>query len=112
MFRITTRGIDGELVLTLEGYLTGPWVQELEACWRQVIERAPGAQVRVDLTGLCRVDGPGRDLLSVMHRAGARLAARGCVMPVLVREIAEESLSFPSSRGLERAREWIEEETC
>jgi ABC-type transporter Mla MlaB component len=97
MFRITTRGNDGELVLTLEGYLAGPWVQELETCWQRVIESAPGAQVQVDLTDLCRVDAAGRDFLSVMHRAGARLVARGCVMPVLVREIAEESVSVPSS---------------
>lgn len=89
MFRITTRGADGELVLTLEGYLTGPWVQELEACWHNVVEAAPGARVQVDLSSLCRVDSEGRELLREMHQAGARLVARGCVMPVLVREIEE-----------------------
>jgi ABC-type transporter Mla MlaB component len=89
MFRITTRGADGELVLTLEGYLTGPCVEELERCWHSVVSQAPGALLRVDLTGLWRVDAAGRDLLSEMYRTGARLVAKGCVMPVLVREIAE-----------------------
>ena len=89
MFRITTRGADGELVLTLEGNLTGPWVDELNTCWQTVIAAAPGAQLRVDLSSLCRVDSDGRELLRTMHRSGARLVARGCVMPVLVREIAE-----------------------
>lgn len=89
MFRITTKGVDGELVLTLEGNLTGPWVRELETCWRAVAQTAPGARLRVDLTSLCRVDSEGRVMLSEMHRAGARLVARGCVMPVLVREIDE-----------------------
>jgi ABC-type transporter Mla MlaB component len=89
MFRITTRGADGELVLTLEGYLTGAWVRELETCWHTLVEQAPGARLRVDLTGLWRVDAAGRDLLSEMYRAGARLVAKGCVMPVLVREIVE-----------------------
>ena len=89
MFRITTRGADGELVLTLEGNLTGPWVDELNNCWHTVVSAAPGAQLRVDLSRLCRVDSKGRELLSAMHRSGARLVARGCVMPVLVREIAE-----------------------
>ena len=37
MFRITTHGADGELVLTLEGYLTGPSVRELEICWEQIV---------------------------------------------------------------------------
>jgi len=91
MFRITTHGGDGELVLTLEGYLTGPWVHELEICWRQVVSAAPGAQLRVDLTGLWRVDAAGRELLTAIHRDGARLVAKGCVMPVLVREINEEA---------------------
>jgi len=102
MFRITTRGADGELVLTLEGYLTGAWVQELEVCWRRVTEQAPGAHLRVDLTGLCRVDAAGRDLLSEMYRGGARLVARGCVMPVLVREIveaAQEDLCVSTGSG-------------
>jgi ABC-type transporter Mla MlaB component len=90
MFRITTRGADGELVLTLEGNLTGPWVDELNSCWHTVVAAAPGAQVRVDLSSVCRVDSEGRELLRAMHRSGARLVARGCVMPVLVREIAED----------------------
>ena len=89
MFRITTRGSDGELALTLEGYLTGAWVQELETSWHSVVATAPSAQLRVDLTGLCRVDAAGRELLAAMHRGGARLVAKGCVMPVLVREISE-----------------------
>jgi len=89
MFRITTRGADGELVLNLEGNLTGPWVGELNTCWHNIAAAAPGARLRVDLSSLCRVDSEGRELLSAMHRAGARLVARGCVMPVLVREITE-----------------------
>lgn len=101
MFRITTHGVDGELVLTLEGYLTGDFVRELEICWEQIVATAPGALIRVDLTGLWRVDAPGRDLLSALHRAGARLVAKGCVMPVLIREIAESAQNdfWPDTRN-------------
>ena len=91
MFRITTHGVDGELVLTLEGYLTGDWVQELAICWDQVVSTAPGALIKVDLTGLWRVDAAGREMLEALHRAGAHLVAKGCVMPVLIREIAESA---------------------
>ncbi len=97
MFRITTHGVDGELVLTLEGYLTGDWVTELAICWDQIAATAPGAFIKVDLTGLWRVDAAGRELLEAIHRAGGRLVAKGCVMPVLIREIAESAqndLSF------------------
>jgi ABC-type transporter Mla MlaB component len=91
MFRITTHGVDGELVLTLEGYLTGDWVHELAICWDQIVASAPGALIKIDLTGLWRVDAEGRDLLEALHRAGAHLVAKGCVMPVLIREIAESA---------------------
>lgn len=100
MFRITTRGADGELVLMLEGYLTGPWVSELEGHWRTVLDAAPTAQLRVDLTGLCRVDSAGRELLTTIHRCGARLVAKGCVMPVLVREIAETTAPQPAEEAV------------
>jgi ABC-type transporter Mla MlaB component len=91
MFRITTHGVDGELVLTLEGCLTGDCVPELAICWDQIVSTAPGALIKVDLTGLWRVDAAGRELLTALHRAGARLVAKGCVMPVLIREIAESA---------------------
>src|SRR5689334_3136752 len=100
MFRITTRGADGELVLMLEGYLTGPWVSELEGHWQRVLDAAPTAQLRVDLTGLCRVDSAGRELLTTIHRSGARLVAKGCVMPVLVREIAEATAPQPEEEAV------------
>src|SRR5262245_44052269 len=91
MFRITTHGVDGELVMTLEGYLTGDFVHELVICWEQIVATAAGAMIRVDLTGLWRVDAAGRDVLAALHRTGAKLVAKGCVMPVLIREIAESA---------------------
>jgi ABC-type transporter Mla MlaB component len=106
MFRITTRGSDGELALTLEGYLTGAWVQELETSWHTVVATAPGAQLRVDLTGLCRVDAAGRELLAAMHRGGARLVAKGCVMPVLVREISESADAVGLAEGRTPGSAW------
>jgi ABC-type transporter Mla MlaB component len=91
MFRITTHTTDGELVLKLEGSLAGPWVRELDTCWRRGVEALDGRPVRVDLTALCQVDAAGRELMTQMYRAGARFVARGCVMPEVVREIAESA---------------------
>ena len=103
MFRITTHGVDGELVLTLEGYLTGDWVRELAICWDQIVSTAPAALIKVDLTGVWRVDAAGREMLEALHRAGARLVAKGCVMPVLIREIAESAQNdlWLGNRGAE-----------
>lgn len=98
MFRITTHTTDGELVLKLEGSLTGPWVAELDACWRGGIETLDGRRIRVDLTAVCHVDEAGRDLMTRMYRGGAHFLARGCVMPEVVREIAE-SVEAPHAPG-------------
>jgi ABC-type transporter Mla MlaB component len=91
MFRITTHTADDELVMKLEGSLTGPWVRELDTCWRSVLTSMDGPRVRVDLTAVCRVDAAGRELLAVLHHAGAHFVTRGCVMPEVLREISESA---------------------
>jgi len=89
MFRITNHTANGELVMKLEGCLEGAVVSELEASWRDVSDGSHGRIVRVDLVDVCHVDTAGRELLGRMCRAGVAFVARGCVMPELVKEIAE-----------------------
>jgi ABC-type transporter Mla MlaB component len=91
MFRITTQTADDELVMKLEGCLAGPWVRELDTCWRDAMTAMDGRRVRIDLTAVCHVDAAGRELMTVMHRAGAQFVTRGCVMPEVVREISESA---------------------
>ncbi len=86
MFRITSFIEDGEIVLKLEGCLAGACVAELDSCWRAARGARP---VRVDLREVCHVDAAGRQLLMSMYQARVRLMTRGCVMPELVREIAQ-----------------------
>ena len=88
MFRITTQTVDDGLVMKLEGNLSGPWVRELDTCWRDVAPSTGAHRVRVDLTALWQVDAAGRELMAAMHRAGAQFVARGCVMPEVIREIS------------------------
>ena len=97
MFRITTQTIDGELVLKLEGCLAGPCVHELETCWLGVVKTLADRQLRVDLTGLWRVDPAARNLLAAMHRAGAHFVATGCEMPEVIREISESAYATVSA---------------
>jgi hypothetical protein len=86
MLRITTLHDDGRIVLKLEGRLAGPWVEEVDACWRAVAA-AGDRPIDVDLRDVLLVDAAGEAELARMHRAGARLLARGCCMRELVREI-------------------------
>lgn len=89
MLRITSDPADEEYVLKLEGCLTGAWVPELAACWSKVNGMSQNRHVRVDLTDVCHVDDAGRELMTLMYRAGVRFVARGFVIPELLREISE-----------------------
>lgn len=88
MIRITVHQTSEEVVLKLEGCLSGDSVDALAACWRDVSQSLSGRRLEVDLRGLCHVDGHGRTLLTNLHGDGARFMASGCVMPEIVREIA------------------------
>jgi ABC-type transporter Mla MlaB component len=89
MLRITSDNTSNEYLLKLEGCLVGAWVPELAACWREVSGRVPRRVVRVDLTEVSRVDAAGRELMTLMYRAGVQFVAKGFVIPELLREISD-----------------------
>jgi anti-anti-sigma regulatory factor len=92
MFRVTPNATPSGCVLKLEGWLAGPLVQELEACWRRNMTLRQGQQLIVDLTDVHFVDEGGQQLLTHMYRAGVVFVAKGCEMPELVREISGERM--------------------
>jgi len=99
MLRITTYSADDGLVIKLEGCLAGPWVREVDIAWRNADQVPGGRSTHVDLTAVCHVDGPGRELMEAMYRAGARFIATGCVMPEVVREISESAAGQSGRRN-------------
>jgi len=72
----------------LEGRLAGPWVAELETCWRQRVANQQNRTV-VDLTGVTFVDAKGKALLTQMWQQGAQLHAVGCLTRCIVEEITK-----------------------
>ena len=101
MIRITVHDNDHELRLQLEGHLAGPCVDELAACWSKAGAELAGRHLRVDLRGVCRVDGRGRELMELLYHAGADFLSSGCHMPEVVREVAAAAERRPS---IERIR--------
>jgi hypothetical protein len=91
MLRITAVPGPDELLVKLEGCVSGAWAHELDAWWHGTVTRRRGQRVRVDLTDVCHVDAAGREVMAVMHRGGARFVVAGCVMPEIVREIRESA---------------------
>lgn len=86
MLKITTHMSDDSTRITLEGRLVGPWIGELERCWRESEQSAAGRRLIVDLTGVTFVEHEGKALLSRMCQAGAEMLATGCCMRSIVED--------------------------
>jgi len=78
-------------VLRAEGKLIGPWVEELEKCWRSTTNGAAGKCIRLDLEGVTFSDQNAKALLVKMFEDGVELRAGGPMMNSLVGEITSRS---------------------
>lgn len=94
---------DSSAMLTLEGRLAGPWVEELERVWGEFKDSARGAVV-VDLTGVTFIEEEGKVLLSQMWRDGAKLLATGCCMRSIVEDITACGRTLSSNQDWKKQR--------
>jgi hypothetical protein len=85
MLKITTQADKAGTIFELEGRLTGPWVGELEASWRQ--NPVSNQPAKVVLKTVTFIDEAGRKLLVEMHRQGVELVAQGCMTKAIIEEI-------------------------
>ncbi len=90
MLKITTHVSDDATNITLEGRLVGPWIGELERCWREAEHSAAGRPLIVDLRSGTFVEQEGKRLLTRMCQAGADLLATGCCMRSIVEEAKKQ----------------------
>ena len=67
MLKIDTIESTSEIVLSLQGRLAGPWVDELESHWRRMQAIAGERPMRVELSGVTGIDGAARYLLQLMR---------------------------------------------
>jgi hypothetical protein len=91
MLKITMQIAAGVMTFELEGKLAGPWVKELELCWRSAAGTQQIHPVRVDLSSVTFIDGEGKTLLGRMCREGARLVATGCLNKCIVEGIMQSA---------------------
>ena len=89
MLKITAQIDAGVVVFELEGKLAGPWVKELELCWRSAAGTQQIYPVRVDLSSVTFIDQEGKDLLKKMYLEGAKLVATGCLNKCIVEGIMQ-----------------------
>lgn len=91
MLKITLQSEAGVLFFQLEGKLAGPWVKELERCWRSAADTQQSYSVRVDLSAVTFIDGDGKALLGQMYKEGAELVASGCLNKCIVEEVMQST---------------------
>ncbi len=89
MLRITVHDNPQILTFQLEGSLSGPWLRELEECWRNTLARRGKRIICVDLTGVTFINDAGKACLSAMHRQGAQFVAPDCLTKAVVDEICQ-----------------------
>lgn len=87
MLKITMQIAAGVMTFALEGKLAGPWVKELELCWRSAVSTQQIYPVRVELSSVTFIDEEGKELLRKMYLGGARLVATGCLNKCIVEGI-------------------------
>jgi hypothetical protein len=87
MLRITIHDNPRSLMFQVEGRLAGPWVCELEDCWRNTPASQRKPVLLFDLTGMTSIDAVGKEFLAARHAEGALFLARGCLMRAVVDEI-------------------------
>src|SRR6266478_9908346 len=93
MLRITVHKNRESLTFQLEGKLAGPWVRELEECWKSSLAGQRKPVLRFDLTGVTFIDAAGKAYLADMHRLGAEFVTVDCLTKAIVAQIAKTS--FP-----------------
>ncbi|HJQ69003.1 MAG TPA: hypothetical protein VKA70_08525 [Blastocatellia bacterium] len=93
MIRINRFRERSTLCLTVEGTLSGAWVDELEKCWLDARPSPDNGKVKVELSGVTFVDDKGRRLLERMLREGAELKATRVMTKAIIEEIAAENRS-------------------
>ena len=76
MLRITADDHARVLTFRLEGRLEGPWVRELEQCWRGLLDAASKPTISVDLTGVTYIDAAGKAQSGGHARAGGGVHCR------------------------------------
>jgi anti-anti-sigma regulatory factor len=82
-----------QLLLEIEGRLAGPWVEELERSWEAERRRTPSEDIVVRLSNVTFIDEPGKELLSKIVQAGAKLEGSGCMVRAIIARIT--GAAFP-----------------
>jgi hypothetical protein len=90
MLKIGTEMLDDEVLLVLEGSLSGPWVAEVERAWHgATLDRQPG-KIRIDLSDVIFVSDEGKQLLERICASGAEIFSSDLLTQALADELSHK----------------------
>jgi anti-anti-sigma factor len=84
MLRITTTETQSSIELVIEGRLCGLWVEEARRAWSQMLERANGHSIVLELGGVTFIDSKGEALLAEVLSLGAQVHSNGVLINHIV----------------------------
>ena len=88
--KIQMKELDDQLILQIEGRLSGAFVPELENCWQAARATQPNRKISVDLKSVTCIDRAGRYLLQLMHSNGVCFHRAGLAMQDILEQIMEQ----------------------
>lgn len=88
--KITIQNNDGEIGMTLEGRVAGPWVAELNRVWVDTAPQLGQKTLSIDLRNVTYADGPGKQVLrDIYAQTHAKLIASSPWAQYLAEEITQ-----------------------
>jgi anti-anti-sigma regulatory factor len=94
MIKIQMTELDDQLILRVEGRLSGAFVPELEKCWQTARADRPDTKISVDLKNVTCIDRGGRYLLQLMHSNGVGFPRAG----LTIQDILEQAMERPECK--------------
>jgi anti-anti-sigma regulatory factor len=88
MLKVTVHESESAVKVVLEGRVAGPWVEELNRAWLEVVPQLGSRKVEVDLRNVIYADAAGKRVLrSIFSQSGAKLAASSLEIQDLAEEV-------------------------
>jgi hypothetical protein len=90
MLKIATEMLHDEVLLVLEGSLSGPWVAEVERAWHGATTDRQPRKMKVDLSEVTFVSDEGKQLLERICASGTEIVSSDLLTKALADELSHK----------------------
>ena len=90
MLKIGTEMLDDEVLLVLEGSLSGPWVAEVERAWHAATIDRQLRRIKVDLSEVTFMSDEGKQLLERICASGTEIFSSDLLTKALADELSHK----------------------